>query len=109
MTTASFPEMFVMLRLLFVDGDLDGEAGTFDDLGSTAGVGSDSNSCPKSCQQTEIVVRPGPVKLRRQRRRLFHHNKVEMKKCEEIEHKEACSYLIGFLFCLTMLSTLSYP
>jgi hypothetical protein len=90
MTTAAFPETFVMLRLLFVDGGMDGEAGTFDDLDNAAGVASDSNSCPESCQETEII-RPGPVKLRRRGHRLFHQSKVETKEHEETENKEACS------------------
>jgi hypothetical protein len=79
-----------MLRLLFLDGGMDGEADTFDDLDNAAGVASDSNSCPESCQETEII-RPGPVKLRRRGRRLFHQNQAETKEHEETEHnKEAC-------------------
>jgi hypothetical protein len=92
MTTASFPEIFVILRLLFVDGDIDGEADTFDDLDNAAGVASDKNLCPESCQETEII-RPGPVKLRRRGRQLFHHNKLETKEHETEHNKEACSYL----------------
>lgn len=65
------------------DGGMDGEAGAFDDLDSAAGVASDSNSC----QETEII-RPGPVKLRRRGRRLFHQSKVETKEHEETENKE---------------------
>jgi hypothetical protein len=67
-----------------------------DDLDSAEGVGGDSRSCPASCQEIEII-RPGPVKLRRQGRRLFRQSKEEVKR-EKTEHKEACSTLItGFL------------
>jgi hypothetical protein len=100
MTTASFAEMFVMLRLLFVDGYVDDEVDIFEDLDNAAGVASDSNSCPESCQQTEII-RPGPVKLRRQGRRLFNQNQAESKEPEEFDHnKEACTYLMyHWFFC----------
>ncbi|XP_023725068.1 uncharacterized protein LOC111874060 isoform X3 [Cryptotermes secundus] len=68
-------------------GGMDGEADTFVDLDNAAGVAGDSNSCPESCQETEII-RPGPVKLRRRGRRLFHQNQVETEEHEETEHNK---------------------
>jgi hypothetical protein len=95
---ASFPEIFVMLAILFVDGVMIGDAGTFDNLDNAACVANDSNSCPESCQET-VKIRPGPVKLRRQGRRLFHHNQAETKDHEGAEHKEASSILSVVFVC----------
>jgi hypothetical protein len=86
--------MFVMPRLLFAGGGVDGEAGACDNHDSAAAAVNDSNSC----QGTE-EIRPGPVKLRRLGRRLFHQSKVKTKDRKETGHKEACSYVVnGFLF-----------
>ncbi|PNF41201.1 hypothetical protein B7P43_G01455 [Cryptotermes secundus] len=81
------PPMAVKRKKPHQGGGMDGEADTFVDLDNAAGVAGDSNSCPESCQETEII-RPGPVKLRRRGRRLFHQNQVETEEHEETEHNK---------------------
>jgi len=81
------------LPLLFADGDVNYDGSIFDDFDSAEGVEGDKNSYPLSCQET-AVIKPGPLKLWRKSRHLFHHNQFDVDKHGATEYKEACSNVI---------------
>jgi hypothetical protein len=82
------------LHLLLAGDGGNYDVSIFDDLDSAEGVGGDTDLYPVQHKETEII-RPGPLKLKKKSRHLFHHLQLEIEKHGGTGHKEACSNLTG--------------